>query len=284
MTQLGCTDSSASSSRIYKLAWNDGTAMTIIGADGALFEHPVTQAFVTLAPAQRADILLDLSARELGTSVQLQSATFDTTDISRGGFGMMSGMGGMHGASRDAPAGILPNGAALHLLTIYVAHRTSAPFRMPTTVAAPDTDWVDESTPVKRRLAITLHAGQWLLGGRRFSMTDVAPDEIVRAGSTQIWEVTNAGGMMGEQMTHPLHVHGTQFNVLLRRHADNAAASRSIREGLIDTGWRDTVLILPRETVRLQLRFTHFPGLYLYHCHNLEHEDMGMKRNLRVIG
>jgi len=36
------------------------------------------------------------------------------------------------------------------------------------------------------------------------------------------------------------------------------------------------------ERVRLLMRFTDFEGLYMYHCHNLEHEDMGMMRNYRV--
>ena len=40
--------------------------------------------------------------------------------------------------------------------------------------------------------------------------------------------------------------------------------------------------MLPGETVRVQVTFTHHPGLYLYHCHILEHEDMGMMRNFRV--
>ena len=46
--------------------------------------------------------------------------------------------------------------------------------------------------------------------------------------------------------------------------------------------WKDTVLVLPGETVRVQVTFTRHPGLYLYHCHILEHEDMGMMRNFRV--
>ena len=43
-----------------------------------------------------------------------------------------------------------------------------------------------------------------------------------------------------------------------------------------------TRLVLPGETVRVQVTFTRHPGLYLYHCHILEHEDMGMMRNFRV--
>ena len=45
----------------------------------------------------------------------------------------------------------------------------------------------------------------------------------------------------------------------------------------------DTVLVLPNETVRLHVHFTRDPGLYLYHCHLLEHEDLGMMRNFRVV-
>jgi FtsP/CotA-like multicopper oxidase with cupredoxin domain len=42
------------------------------------------------------------------------------------------------------------------------------------------------------------------------------------------------------------------------------------------------VLVLPGETVRVQLTFSTYPGRYLYHCHVLEHEDMGMMRNFRI--
>ena len=39
---------------------------------------------------------------------------------------------------------------------------------------------------------------------------------------------------------------------------------------------------LPGEAVRVQVTFSRYPGLYLYHCHILEHEDMGMMRNFRI--
>ena len=55
-----------------------------------------------------------------------------------------------------------------------------------------------------------------------------------------------------------------------------------MRQGLVDDGWTDTVLVLPNETVRAQITFSRHPGLFLYHCHILEHEDMGMMRNFRI--
>jgi FtsP/CotA-like multicopper oxidase with cupredoxin domain len=50
----------------------------------------------------------------------------------------------------------------------------------------------------------------------------------------------------------------------------------------VDAGWTDTVLVLPGETVRVQVPFSRQTGLFLYHCHILEHEDLGMMRNFRI--
>jgi FtsP/CotA-like multicopper oxidase with cupredoxin domain len=54
--------------------------------------------------------------------------------------------------------------------------------------------------------------------------------------------------------------------------------------GFNDAGWKDTVQVMPGERVQILIRFTRYPGLLVYHCHNLEHEDMGMMRNYRVVG
>jgi FtsP/CotA-like multicopper oxidase with cupredoxin domain len=121
---------------------------------------------------------------------------------------------------------------------------------------------------------------EWTLGGRTFEMAQVAGDETVRAGSTHIWEFVNEGGPMGMHMAHPIHLHGRQFRVVGRT---GGSASNALRDGLIDAGWLDTVLVLPNESVRVQVRFSDHRGLFLYHCHILEHEDMGMMRNFRVV-
>ena len=62
----------------------------------------------------------------------------------------------------------------------------------------------------------------------------------------------------------------------------SGASDNPLAEGINDTDATDTVLVLPGETVRVQATFSHHPGLYLYHCHILEHEDMGMMRNFRI--
>lgn len=51
---------------------------------------------------------------------------------------------------------------------------------------------------------------------------------------------------------------------------------------MMSGSWHDTVLVLPRETVQVAMTFERFDGLYIYHCHNMEHEDAGMMRYFQV--
>ena len=50
-----------------------------------------------------------------------------------------------------------------------------------------------------------------------------------------------------------------------------------------ERGWKDTVLLHDGETVDVMIRFIHYQGIYLMHCHKLEHEDMGMMLNFEVV-
>ena len=271
-----------SNARIYKLAWSDRTPMTVIGGDGGLLERPLVQRYVTLAPAQRVDLVVDLSKRPVGTSLSLRSEAFPSTetDSMAAGGGMARGRGrgrGMRGPMA-APQVSVPSGTALTLLDIRVARAESAPFTLAPRLATFDSKWQPVPSASVRRIPLSFQAGQWLLGGRTFDMLGAEPDETVVGGSSHIWEFANTGGMMGMQMAHPIHLHGPQFRVLSR----TRSSALSLHEGIVDAGWTDTVLVMPGDTVRIQVTFTQHPGLYLYHCHLLEHEDMGMMRNFRV--
>ncbi|MEO9163830.1 MAG: multicopper oxidase domain-containing protein [Casimicrobiaceae bacterium] len=86
------------------------------------------------------------------------------------------------------------------------------------------------------------------------------------------WTFSNDTG--GMAMPHPMHIHRVRSRVI----EPAPGAPTELREGLIDTGYRDTVLVFPGEAVRVAVAPTE-PGLFMYHCHNLEHEDGGMMRN-----
>ncbi len=271
-----------SNSRIYKLAWDDGTPMTVIGNDGGLLEKPVQKPYVVLGPGERVDIWADFSRYTVGTRLKLRSLPF----IAPGGM-MGGGMGGgmMGGSSTTATA--IPQGAEFTVLTVNVVReskdRVSLPERLSTIEKIPFGEAVNANSPRRVVLSMTPGIG-WTLNGRTFEMTAVAPEEVVRLNTTEVWEFHNAGGGMGMGMLpHPMHMHGEQFQVVSREvDAGGRAAWETVKDGYVNEGWKDTVLVMPGERVKVIRRFADFTGLFLYHCHNLEHEDMGMMRNFEI--
>jgi FtsP/CotA-like multicopper oxidase with cupredoxin domain len=130
------------------------------------------------------------------------------------------------------------------------------------------------------------------INGQVFEMDAVARDEIVRLGDLEIWEFANLEGgggggmgmgMMNMEMPHPMHIHGVQFQVLGRTLVQgNESVYQELSGGFVDDGWKDTVLVMPGEKVQVLVRFENYAGTFLYHCHNLEHEDAGMMRNYKI--
>ena len=172
-----------------------------------------------------------------------------------------------------------PQGAAMDLLTIRARGRNTRPLRVPDRLSTFHGSWAAVSDAPVRRVPLSFLQMQWMMDGRVFDMQEVAQSETVTSGSTHVWEFVNTPNPMGMEHAHPIHLHGRQFRVLGR---SGGSAGSDLRPGLIDAGWTDTVLVLPGETARVQVTFTEHRGLYLYHCHILEHEDMGMMRNFRV--
>ncbi|MHB8962348.1 MAG: multicopper oxidase family protein [Saccharofermentanales bacterium] len=107
------------------------------------------------------------------------------------------------------------------------------------------------------------------INGKSFDMSRI--DEEVKLNETEIWIIRNQGGMM-QAGGHPFHVHGTQFQVISR----NGQAPP-----LQERGFKDTVFVNVGEEVAIRVRFSH-PGVFMYHCHILEHEDNGMMGQFRV--
>ena len=92
------------------------------------------------------------------------------------------------------------------------------------------------------------------------------------------------GGMMNMSMAHPIHIHGQQFQILGRSlDMKEGEGYDTVKDGFIDAGWKDVVLIMPGERVKIIKPFENYTGLFTYHCHNLEHEDLGMMREFQVV-
>ncbi len=287
--------------RILKLGWEDGTALTVIGTDGGLLEAPVERPYITLSPGERVELWVDFSGRTLGSQLLLKSLPF--TGVEMGG----TMMGGMEMPETTT----LPHGEETTVLKVNVVQESSEALTLPERLSTIErytlSDAVNADAP--RIFEIAMLNEVWSLNGRSFEMDAVADDEIVQANTLEVWEFINVvnegetGAMEGghgghdmgnmnldsgevkteDQMAHPMHIHGVQFQILERTINEAFREGwETLSAGYVDEGWKDTVLLMPGERVKLLMRFGSDPGLYVFHCHNLEHEDLGLMRNYRV--
>lgn len=131
---------------------------------------------------------------------------------------------------------------------------------------------IPDSKAVKTRKFVMSGMGPNVsINGKQMDMNHI--DETVKLHSIEIWEIKNASTSMGtKKMVHPFHVHGVQFQILSINGKTPPANEQ---------GWKDTVLVNPGDTVKVIMRFP-FKGIYMYHCHILEHEDLGMMGQYEV--
>ncbi|GIH14413.1 multicopper oxidase family protein [Rugosimonospora africana] len=106
--------------------------------------------------------------------------------------------------------------------------------------------------------------GTWTINGEPYRPGH--PLVSPKLGTVEVWRFIT-------DFHHPVHVHLDPFRVVSRN--DRAP-------GPYDAGWKDTVDVQPAEAVEVVTRFTDYPGRYLLHCHNLEHEDMAMMADFTV--
>lgn len=104
----------------------------------------------------------------------------------------------------------------------------------------------------------------FLINGRAYEHDRI--DTRVRIGDTEDWDLVNAG-----VMDHPFHVHVNPFQVISRNGRPEPFRA-----------WKDVVLVSPGETVRIRTRFDDFAGRTVYHCHILDHEELGMMGTLEI--
>lgn len=226
----------ASASRYYRLAVDDHE-LNVIATDGGRLPAPATATEVLLAPGERTELLVAASA---GGRFAVRSLAYD-----RGGMGGMS-MGGTSDTADE--------------MTIATMVVTGAGEPAPLPEALPVTD--DPLPDATASRVIELGMGHmmgrgdmvWTIDGRPFDPertdVDVAPDVV------EEWEIRNPTGM-----DHPFHLHVWPFRLV-----DAADAS----------GWKDTVNVPAGGSVRLVVPFTGITGRTVYHCHILDHEDLGM--------
>jgi len=240
-----------SNARIYHLGFADDRTFLHVGSDGGLLSAPVETRRVLVAPGERVELLVDFADAR---PVELRSYSGEVFD---------SLYTGMMGANlTDAlDRGTFP------IMTFEpgtdAAPVATAPAAFDPVVREPESEAVRT-----RPISMAMQMGGFTLNGAR--MTDLANvpaalDLRIKAGEVEVWSVANTSGV-----AHPLHVHNRHFQIL---DIDGQPPPPEL------AGWKDTTIIRPGRVVRLLVRFEGTPDTerpYLFHCHILEHEDMGM--------
>jgi len=278
-----------SNARTYQLGFMQGgreLGYYLAGTDGGLLASPqrVSQSFIS--PGQRLDILLDLREAKEGP-VTLGTLGFDPMHAEGGGHGSMAGMDHKMAApaamERMAMERMAMEGEPRALLRIVVGPVHAYTGKIPSRLSRLPAAKVPAGAPRRIKLAQD-DKGGWTINGWSYDANAVPL--TVKRGAVETWLIENDRA----SMPHPMHIHGFQFRVLERRGSpEQVRVLAGAHNGLLpqDRGVMDTIHVWPGESVRIALDFSHsYAGDqdYVFHCHNLEHAELGMMIRYRVTG
>jgi blue copper oxidase len=233
----------------------------VIGSDGGLLEQPARMKRVRIAPAERIELLFDMRPN--------QTVTLLSYPVTAGAMGGMV-MRGTQRAGEPFPI-IALRAAQLDKSDVSLPERlVQLPFWEPARAARTRTFTLDMTTMAVGPGPGPVMDGAMGINGRSMDMKRI--DVRVPLGSVEIWEIKNQ-----TQLPHPFHIHDIQFRVLDRDGAPPLPHER---------GLKDTVLVESGSKVRVIAEFADFADPdhpYMFHCHNLEHEDAGMMGQFVVV-
>ena len=249
----------ASPARFYRLQL-ERHSFQLIATDGGAIAAPVELSELLLAPGERAEVLVQ-GNREPG-QYRLLNLPYDRGGMMMGG-GMGMGGGGMGGMTHSM-GGEMGQTAAqtAQPLALLTYEGTVSPLPLPQQLIAVD---VLPAPTMTRRIELSMAMGSgmsmaFLFNGKTFDgqRIDVTP----KLDTVEEWELVNVDP---DRMDHPFHLHINPFQVISRNGQPEPYRA-----------WKDTVLVKGGETVRIRIPFRTFTGKTVYHCHILDHEDLGM--------
>ena len=233
-------------------------AFTHIANDGNLLPAPLTNQFsVRIAPAERADIVVNFASFPVGTTLYLVNQ-LQQVDTRR-------------------PASVQAPGT--RVLKIIVDRNPPASAPNP---PAPPSRAASAARPCplpRNSLRCRFVSGSsiaasgiWRVNGQVFNV--LAPRATVTKGSTEIWEFTN----LDNGWQHPIHIHFEEVRILSK-----TVNGVNVPVPVHERGRKDVVVLGERMTVRVLVRFRDFTGKYMMHCHNLTHEDHAMMVRFDIV-
>ena len=242
----------AANSRFFALSLTHRAPFQQIGSDQGLLTSPVQLTSLNLAPAERADLLLDFS-QLAGQTLHLLNGAFEVLEFRVG--------------------------------TESAAKAIAVPASLRTIPRTPESDAVMTRTITLNEIQDKVGNPMLMLLNRKHWHEPVT--ETPKLNTTEIWEFVNL-----TEDVHPMHLHLVRFQVLDRRTFDTFSYMTDKRlkflaEAILpeshESGWKDVIQCPPGMITRIIVRFEGYTGKYLYHCHILEHESNDMMRPLEVV-
>ncbi len=242
----------ASPSRFYRLQLGEQT-MVQIAADGSALPTPVELEELLLTPGQRAEVLI--RSADISQPINLINLPSQRGRIGMGMGGM--GMGRRHLSVEDSFV------IATFQPTMQNAASPTIPSQLISVASLPEPERIRQFT---LNHGMTPNMGMaFLINGQPFQ-GDRA-QTTVTLNTVEDWEIINVG-----VMDHPFHIHVNDFQIVSR---NDVAVS--------EPTWHDTVLVRSGERVKIRIAFKDFSGETVYHCHILDHEDLGMMGRLDIL-
>ena len=242
----------AANARFFNLSLSHGQSFHQIGTDQGLLPAPVSIENLSIAPGERADLIIDFSGHR-GERIVMNNEAFIVMQF------------------RVSPKVALDTSSLPSTLRPVkkLAESAAIKTRMLTLVEVDD--------PVARPTQMLLNDAHWNMPVTENPVLD----------SVEIWSLINLS-----DDSHPIHLHLVRFQILDRRRFDRFTylnEGRLLYTGLVtppapnEAGWKDTVRADAGMVTRIIVRFEGFTGRYVWHCHILEHEDNEMMRPFDVI-
>jgi FtsP/CotA-like multicopper oxidase with cupredoxin domain len=235
----------ASNARFYKLQLQSHS-LYVVGTDGGLLDRPYPQSYLLLSPGERADVLVKatttkgsfkLSALPYARHGSMTSVQYTMLTLTTSGSTVSESLPAMTAGSVNP-----------------MAHRVTH---------------VDTSMIPQRTFALSMHHGRGYINGQDFDVDPYTVDSPLMMGHPmyELWTITNQSGM-----DHPWHQHTNPAQVLSISGGDSAYRT------LYTTApaWKDVVVVPKWGSVRQLVRVSDWDGMAMFHCHILEHEDIGM--------
>ena len=224
----------------------EGQRLRLLGIDSGRLAEPRDVEDILLVPGNRADLLV---TTVLGTS-RLQALPYAR--------GQLMGMRGM--GPNDPQGGSTAESTTL--ATLHVAGDKATPLP-PVTARARQLDLRRKPLAARRELTLAMRMGMggrmtFTIDGKEFAAQRV--DQTIRNGTIEEWTITNTS-----PMDHPIHLHVWPMQVI-------EEGGRPIEQPT----WQDVVNVRARSNVKVRILFDDFTGRSVYHCHILDHEDLGM--------